>query len=94
VFILNILKVYRKGMKMNHVTREVLDIFRECDLNEAVEKIVASTPISDFGFDSLDEVEVIIMLEDRFDIVIMDEEAEGFRDKTVGDVVKAVKKRT
>ncbi len=41
--------------------------------------------IDDLGADSLDTVELIMSLEDKFDISIPDEEAEKM--KTVGDVL-------
>lgn len=39
----------------------------------------------DLGTDSLDDIELIMELEDRFDVSIQDEEAERFL--TVGDVL-------
>jgi len=41
--------------------------------------------IDDLGADSLDTVELIMSLEDKFDITIADDEAEKM--KTVGDVL-------
>ncbi len=43
---------------------------------------------TDLGADSLDAVEVIMALEDEFDIEISDEVAQGI--KTVGDLVNYV----
>ena len=45
----------------------------------------------DLGADSMDVVEVVMYLEDAFDIVITDEDAEKFQ--TVGDVVKYVSEK-
>ena len=45
--------------------------------------------IDDLGADSLDIVELIMALEEEFDMEIPDEDAESF--VTVGDVVKYVK---
>lgn len=45
----------------------------------------------DLDADSLDAVEVIMALEDEFDIEIPDEYAENF--KTIGDIVKYVENR-
>lgn len=42
----------------------------------------------DLIFDSLDRVEVLMDVEDEFDISLSDEEAEGFT--TVGDIVEYV----
>lgn len=48
--------------------------------------------IDDLGADSLDIVELIMALEEEFDIEIPDEEAEKF--PTVGDVVEYIKANT
>ena len=45
--------------------------------------------IDDLGADSLDIVELIMALEEEFDLEIPDEEAEKIR--TVGDVVEYIK---
>lgn len=44
--------------------------------------------IKDLEADSLDAVEIIMAIEDEFDIEIPDEEAEGF--KNIGDIVEYV----
>ncbi|HBM74462.1 MAG TPA: acyl carrier protein [Clostridiaceae bacterium] len=51
-----------------------------------------SSFIDDLGADSLDIVELIMALEEEFDIEIPDEEAEKF--PTVGDVVNYIKEHT
>lgn len=45
----------------------------------------------DFDFDSLDEIELIMEVEEEFSIAISDEEA--FKLVTVGDLIKLVKSR-
>lgn len=47
--------------------------------------------IDDLGADSLDIVELLMALEEEFDIEIPDEEAEKL--STVGDIVEYVKKQ-
>jgi len=47
--------------------------------------------IDDLEADSLDAVEIIMSIEDEFDIEIPDEEAEGF--KNIGDIVIYVEKK-
>jgi acyl carrier protein len=51
-----------------------------------------SSFIDDLGADSLDIVELIMALEEEFDLEIPDEEAEKF--PTVGDVVSYIKEHT
>lgn len=51
-----------------------------------------SSFIDDLGADSLDIVELIMALEEEFDIEIPDEEAEKF--PTVGNVVDYIKEHT
>jgi acyl carrier protein len=43
------------------------------------------------GMDSLDDVETIMLIEDEFDLSVMDEEAEAW--KNVGDVIDYLVKR-
>ena len=53
------------------------------------EKVVAAASfIEDLGADSLDIVELVMQMEEEFDLDIPDEDAEKI--KTVGDVVKYV----
>lgn len=48
---------------------------------------------NDLGFDSLDAIELVMKLEDEFEIEIYDSEAESYYDKTVGDVFKFIKEK-
>jgi acyl carrier protein len=59
---------------------------------DAEEVTVESSFIDDLGADSLDIVELIMALEEEFDMEIPDEEAEKF--PTVGDVVNYIKEHT
>lgn len=56
---------------------------------EADEVTMESSFIDDLGADSLDIVELLMALEEEFDIEIPDEEAEKLA--TVGDVVEYIK---
>ncbi|HOD02005.1 MAG: Acyl carrier protein [Firmicutes bacterium ADurb.Bin300] len=59
----------------------------QLDLEENMVTI-DSNILDDLGADSLDVVDLIMSLEDEFDIEIPDEEIEGI--KTVGDIVKYI----
>lgn len=47
-----------------------------------------SSLVDDLGADSLDIVDLIMSIEDEFEVEIMDEDIEGL--KTVGDAVKYI----
>ena len=58
-------------------------------LNINVEKITENSKvIDDLGADSLDVVEMLMTLEDEFNITVSDEE--GVNLKTVADIVKLI----
>jgi acyl carrier protein len=63
-----------------------------CDqLNVPEEEVVLSASfVDDLGADSLDQVELIMAIEEEFDISIPDEDAEKIR--TVQDAVSYIKK--
>lgn len=67
-------------------------IVEQLDLEE-VENITTETSLmKDLEADSLDAVEIIMALEDEFDIEIPDEDAEKF--KNIGDITKYVEEKT
>ncbi len=60
-------------------------------LNVSPDKITMDTSfVDDLEADSLDIVELVMCIEDEFDIIIEDEQAEKI--KTVGDTVKYLEK--
>jgi len=62
-------------------------------LNVEPEKVTMEASfIDDLGADSLDIVELIMALEEEFDMEIPDEEAEKI--STVGDVIEYIKKNS
>lgn len=66
-------------------------IAEQLDIDE-VEKITMETTLmKDLEADSLDAVEIMMALEDEFDIVIPDEDAEEF--KNIGDIVRYVESK-
>ncbi len=62
----------------------------QLDMEES--DITSDSTFEDLGADSLDVVDVIMTLEDEFDIEIPDEAIEGM--KTVGELVKYVEDNT
>lgn len=78
-----------KIMENNEIFEQLKDIIVEqLGVNEELVKEEA-TFVDDLSADSLDIVELIMSIEEKFDIEISDEEAE--RIVTVGDVVKYIK---
>ncbi len=59
------------------------------ELNVPVEKIAMEARLAeDLGADSIDAVELIMKIEDEFELQVSDEEAQNI--KTVGDLVKYI----
>ena len=72
------------------VEQKMIDIIVE-QLSVESEKVVANASfVDDLGADSLDLVELIMAMEEGFDIEIPDEDAEGIT--TVQDAIDYVKK--
>jgi acyl carrier protein len=77
-------------MKMA-IEQQMIDIIVE-QLSVEKEKVVPNASfVDDLGADSLDLVELIMAMEEGFDIEIPDEDAEGIT--TVQDAVEYVKKK-
>ena len=73
------------------IEQEMIDIIVE-QLSVEKEKVVANASfVDDPGADSLDLVELIMAMEEGFDIEIPDEDAEGI--STVQDAIDYVKKQ-
>ena len=70
------------GDQVKDIIAEELGLDREKVKDEAVLQ-------TDLGADSLDIVELVMKLEDNFDMKIPDEDAEGL--KTVGDAISYIK---
>jgi len=66
-------------------------IIEQLGLDEDTEITLETSLMGDLEADSLDAVEVIMAIEDEFDIEIPDEDAEDF--KNIGDIVKYVEER-
>ena len=73
---------------MTSVRDKVIEIVCE-QMGQSKDKVSETTSfITDLGADSLDTVELVMELEDEFDLSIPDEEAEKI--KTVGDAIKYI----
>ncbi len=73
------------------IEQEMIDIIVE-QLSVEREKVVPNASfVDDLGADSLDLVELIMAMEEGFDIEIPDEDAEGIT--TVQDAINYVKKK-
>lgn len=71
--------------RVKEVIREQLDVSEEVEITEE------TSMMKDLDADSLDAVEIMMELEDEFEIEIPDEDAESF--KTIGDIVKYVESK-
>ena len=66
-------------------------IVEQLDVDE--DKVTADANITeDLGADSLDVVDLVMSIEESFDLEIPDEEVENI--KTVGDIVKFIEAKT
>ena len=73
------------------IEQKMIDIIVE-QLSVEKEKVVPNASfVDDLGADSLDLVELIMAMEEGFDIEILDEDAEGI--STVQDAIDYVKKK-
>jgi acyl carrier protein len=60
-------------------------------LEVAIDKLSMDTTFEDIDADSLDIVELVMALEEEFDLEISDQEIENI--KTVGDIVKYIESK-
>jgi acyl carrier protein len=82
--------VYRRIANVSAVQDRVIDIVAE-QLGVDKEKVTPDTSfVNDLGADSLDTVELVMELEEEFDINIPDEEAEKIQ--TVGQAIQFIEK--
>lgn len=66
-------------------------IIDQLGLDEDTEITMETSLMGDLEADSLDAVEVIMAIEDEFDMEIPDEDAEDF--KNIGDIVRYVEEK-
>ena len=76
---------------MSDVLNKVVDIVCEQLGADKGDVKTDSSFVEDLGADSLDTVELVMALEEAFDIEIPDEAAEGIA--TVGDAVKFIEEK-
>ncbi len=75
----------------NDVERRIKEIIAEQLMIKPEEISQKACIVDDLGADSLDVVEIVMTLEEKFGIEIPDEEAEKIT--TVGEAIKYIKKR-
>ncbi|MCT4594487.1 MAG: acyl carrier protein [Anaeromicrobium sp.] len=63
-------------------------IIDQLGLDDDVQIAAETSLMGDLDADSLDAVEIMMAIEDEFDVEVPDEAAEGF--KNIGDIVKYV----
>jgi len=81
---------------ISEADQKILDRIINCikEVDYHAEGITKDTHFkNDLSFDSLDAIELVMKLEDEFEIEIYDSEAEAYYDKTVGDVFKFIKEK-
>lgn len=78
-----------KDLTKEQLTEEICAIIEERLGVAASEITPEKSLINDLGADSLDSVELIMSIEQKFDISIPDDAAENI--KTVGDIIDYVK---
>lgn len=72
------------------IESKILDAIKTaCEKTE--EEIINATAWSELGFDSLQTVELIMQMEDQFDITIEDEDAETL--KNYNDLLAFIKRK-
>lgn len=78
-----------KGMVINMVFEKVRTILvDQLGIDDEDKVTMDASIVDDLGADSLDVVDLIMSLEEEFDVEIPDEDVESM--KTVGDIVKYV----
>ena len=78
-------------MSQEEILQKVCSIVSE-QLDKELDEITSDSNFqNDLGADSLDTVELVMALEEAFDIEIPDEAAEGIA--TVGDAVKFIEEK-
>ena len=80
------------GDKLKEITEKVKQIISEQLGVEEAEVTPSASFVDDLGADSLDTVELVMALEEHFDIEISDEDAEKIR--TVQDAIDYIDKHS
>ena len=77
-------------MELNEIFKELQELLVEHLGVETADVTMDANIIDDLGADSLDVVEIIMGIEDQFDIEVEDEDVEGL--KTVRQLVNYISK--
>jgi acyl carrier protein len=75
---------------MKATIENVRDVIKEADVLGDVNEMKNDMPLSDQGIDSLDVVNVYLLLEEKFDIKIPDEDLDKVT--TIDDIVSYINK--
>jgi acyl carrier protein len=78
-------------MSKNKMLQGITDILREYTSDDSLE-VSEDTTFDSLGLDSLDTVELVMSVEDKFNIHIDSMENENKRIKTVADLMTAIEK--
>jgi acyl carrier protein len=78
-------------MTREEIEQELTAIVKQ-EKNVADDMLKAETPLADAGIDSLDALNILFAVEERFRISIPDDEARAMR--TFGDLAEIVLRRT
>ena len=76
-------------MEVNTIMTKLEEIV---DKKIKVQTITTETNLSDLGFDSLDKAEIVLNIEDEFNIEFTEDEMLSI--KNVGDLVKFIQEKT
>ncbi|AET40874.1 acyl carrier protein Ecym_7017 [Eremothecium cymbalariae DBVPG len=85
----NFLRFYSSSLNKDEITTRVIDVIKSFDKTAASANITLDTVFSkDLGLDSLDTVELLVAVEEEFDVEIPDKVADEIQ--SVGDAVNYI----
>ncbi|MFJ7734159.1 acyl carrier protein [Lysinibacillus sp. NPDC097231] len=79
-------------MNKNIVNNNVLDLKVILSEMGVLKEFSYETPLENIGFDSLKILELVVMIEQAFDIEIEDDDLEGANFQTIGTVLELIER--